>query len=221
MRPGALVRSDSLCRLTAAGQAALVAYGVRTVIDLRAREEAARASYALTAEGTPESQPLYRNVPIFDEADAETIAALDAQPGIFGINKVLFERCGPGFAAALRTIGDAPAGGVLVHCYHGKDRTGLVVALTLAVAGVPPEPIVADYGLSDHYLQPIYAEQLAACDGNAVAVARLKALLTSYPATMRDTLTYLDITFGGPEAYLRGIGLTPEELAALRRRMVA
>lgn len=31
----------------------------------------------------------------------------------------------------------------------GKDRTGLVVALTLAVLGVPDEAIVDDYAKSD------------------------------------------------------------------------
>src|ERR671932_2707905 len=41
-RERALVRADSLCRLSDAGRDALVAYGVRTIVDLRGHEEIAK-----------------------------------------------------------------------------------------------------------------------------------------------------------------------------------
>ena len=47
-------------------------------------------------------------------------------------------------AGALRSITTAP-GAAIVHCAAGKDRTGVVVALALTMAGVEPEAIVADY----------------------------------------------------------------------------
>ena len=62
------------------------------------------------------------------------------------------ERFGPNFAAAIRAIADAPPGGVVVHCQGGKDRTGLVVALLLSLAGVSREEIAADYALSERNL---------------------------------------------------------------------
>ena len=48
----------------------------------------------------------------------------------------------------------APAGGVLVYGRPGKDRTGLVTPLVLAVAGVTATDIAADYAVSDGALQP-------------------------------------------------------------------
>jgi protein tyrosine/serine phosphatase len=39
-------------------------------------------------------------------------------------------------------------GGLLVHCAAGKDRTGLIVALTHALAGVHRDDIITDYLLS-------------------------------------------------------------------------
>ena len=45
---------------------------------------------------------------------------------------------------AVRTMA-APGGAVLVHCAAGKDRTGVVVALALAAAGVSRGAVVADY----------------------------------------------------------------------------
>ena len=52
----------------------------------------------------------------------------------------------------MRAIADAPDGGVIVHCNVGKDRTGVVVALLLGLAGVPTETIVDDYAVSAGYL---------------------------------------------------------------------
>jgi protein tyrosine/serine phosphatase len=33
----------------------------------------------------------------------------------------------------------------LVHCAHGKDRTGVIIMLLLLVCDAPHEAIVADY----------------------------------------------------------------------------
>ncbi len=197
-----------------------MAHGIRTVIDLRATEELARAAHPFAAEEGEQGWPGYIHVPIFEMTDTATVAALAGDRDVYGPNKVLLDHCGSGFAAALRAIATAPDGGVLVHCFVGKDRTGLVVALTLAVAGVPAEAIIADYALSDHYLQPIYAEMLSECNGDEAAIAALKPRLTSHPETMTRTLSYLDWKCGGPEGYLRGIGLTSDDLAALRRRVL-
>jgi len=49
--------------------------------------------------------------------------------------------------AALRSIAYSE-GAVLVHCAAGKDRTGVVVALALVVAGVSAQAVVDDYAAS-------------------------------------------------------------------------
>src|SRR5207245_1879248 len=63
-------------------------------------------------------------------------------------------------AAVLMAIARAPDGGVLFHCHAGKDRTGLVAALLLALAGTPDEIIAQDYHLSYTYLLPTFDEWL-------------------------------------------------------------
>src|SRR5439155_22083655 len=57
-------------------------------------------------------------------------------------------------AAAIAAVARAPEGGVVVHCMGGKDRTGLVTALLLHLAGVDDAQIAADYALSEERLQP-------------------------------------------------------------------
>jgi protein-tyrosine phosphatase len=45
----------------------------------------------------------------------------------------------------LDAIEHAQPGSVLFHCVGGRDRTGLVAIVLLAVAGVPPGLIADDY----------------------------------------------------------------------------
>ncbi|WP_218043623.1 tyrosine-protein phosphatase [Paramicrobacterium fandaimingii] len=48
---------------------------------------------------------------------------------------------------SLRAIATSPSG-VLVHCSAGRDRTGMITALLLGNAGVPPSSVVDDYAQS-------------------------------------------------------------------------
>ena len=61
-------------------------------------------------------------------------------------------RCSPPPAQPVRAFSRAPRAACPTSVFarrSGKDRTGLVVALTLAVLGVPDEAIVDDYAKSD------------------------------------------------------------------------
>ena len=44
-----------------------------------------------------------------------------------------------GMARALRLFANAANYPILVHCIHGKDRTGLIIMLLLMLADVPDE----------------------------------------------------------------------------------
>ena len=45
----------------------------------------------------------------------------------------------PSFAVALRLFASKENYPVLVHCIHGKDRTGLIIMLLLLLCDVPPK----------------------------------------------------------------------------------
>ena len=115
-------------------------------------------------------------------------------------------------ARAISAIANAPEGGVLVHCYAGKDRTGIVVALLLALVGVPKETIVDDYTVSADYLRPLWEEQ------RRLAIPTVPP--GSPPEAMAEMLEHLGQAHGGAEAYLRTAGVTDEEIARLRERLV-
>jgi protein tyrosine/serine phosphatase len=106
---------------------------------------------------------------------------------------------------------------VLVHCQVGKDRTGLVTALVLAAVGVPASEIAADYDLSRIRLARFY--ELSAEDGELAATAQHAQLAIrsgSRAAAMAELLERLDVA-----AYLQDAGVSDDDLAALRARLVS
>jgi protein-tyrosine phosphatase len=119
---------------------------------------------------------------------------------------------------ALRSIATAP-GAAIVHCAAGKDRTGVIVALVLTVAGVEPEAIVADYAASEERIEAIierlqrskmYAGGL---NGTAVRAHAPRA------ETMKAFLEQLDSRYGGLGTWLAANGLTSAELGQLRAKL--
>ena len=52
-------------------------------------------------------------------------------------------------AAVFTAIARAEPGGVVVHCGIGRDRTGLITLMLLALAGAGIDDITADYALSE------------------------------------------------------------------------
>jgi protein tyrosine/serine phosphatase len=117
-------------------------------------------------------------------------------------------------AAAVTAVARAEPGGVLVHCAAGKDRTGLVVLMLLALAGVAAEDIAADHALSNERLRPLWA-RLGVAD-QVTAVAELATRHgTTAEASLLETLAAVDA-----EAYLRAAGVSADDLAAVRARLL-
>jgi protein-tyrosine phosphatase len=120
---------------------------------------------------------------------------------------------------ALRALAEPVDGASIVHCAAGKDRTGVVVALALAVADVPHEEIVADYALTAEIIEALVAK-LAASPTYAEDMERRDlASHTPRADTMVRVLALLDERHGGPIGWLDAHGFGPADRAALRTRL--
>ena len=210
-----MVRSDSPAALTEAGRAALASYGVRAIVDLRLPAE-------LADDPNPFAEPgdhgiAYTNVSIIDPAagfppDTVTLA----ENYLWSL-----ERFSGLMAQAMEAVARAPEGAVLVHCAAGKDRTGLISALLLGLAGVPAETIAADYAMTAELLRPREREWLEGLEPEERA--EREAMLARYAPTaevMSAVLEGLAERFGGVEPYLRATGLGSDNLDRLRDRLV-
>lgn len=206
----ALLRSDSLHRLTPDGWRALHEHGLRTIVDLRRPAEVKRAGYRLEVE----SGARYQHIPIFDD---EAYHTLDTPArDLDELYRLLLDHCAAQFATVLRAISADGAAPALIHCAVGKDRTGLAVALTLSVAGVPRDTIATDYGLSYELLAPLYDDWRAEVRERGGDLQRLERMIDTRSETMIRTLEYIDARYGGIEEYLGQAGMTEAETNQLR-----
>jgi hypothetical protein len=206
---GAYVRSGTVDQVGRSGWAQARAAGIATVVDLREPQE-------LPAERPP--GVAWGHVALDDTADTAFWDPFMAD-GRWGtpLYYPAFLAAKPDrVAAAITTLARA-RGGVLFHCAAGRDRTGLVTALLLSVAGVEPEAVAADFALSADGARELFALLGMPDQGPAVAAA-LAAHGTTGPQVMLETLDGL----GGPAGvrrYLLDAGVEPADLDAIRDRL--
>jgi protein tyrosine/serine phosphatase len=121
--------------------------------------------------------------------------------------------------AALRSLAAGGPGAAIVHCAAGKDRTGVVCALALAVAGVQPEAIIADYAQTAEVIEALVAKLAASPTYAEDMTSRDVASHTPRAASMRRVLELLEERWGGPIGWLDAHGFGAAEQAALRARL--
>lgn len=196
IRTGALIRADSLHYLNPEGVDVVRNAGVSRIIDLRSDRELAKAPSAFSED------PLGLHIAVQEPADPQ------GRTTIVDTCTDMLDQHPQRFAAALRAFIEAPEGAVVVHCHGGKDRTGMIIALALAIAGVPENEIVADYALTRANLAPMLAQQLAAEPDESLHPEMIEFRDTR-PESLVAILRHLDTQYDGPEAYLLKAGLTP------------
>lgn len=219
---GRVVRADSVRQLTAGGWDALVAYGIRTVVDLRGDHE--------RLEDPPGELPVeVVRVPFMEaneddwhsvRPDLEAILASTTDPVAITRDFYLMflERFPQNAAAGMRAVALAIEGGVVVHCVGGKDRTGLLCAFLLDLAGVPTEEVGADYTLSEERLRPRRDEWLAAAETDAEREEVLRSSRTP-AAALLGVFAELERRYGGVAGYLANAGLSEDDLALAAARL--
>ena len=217
-RWGALLRADNLCQLTPAGCAALLDYGVRTIVDLHHHPETEATPHPFGPAGAHAGAVHYHNLLLHDYGDVALAGELRATRTHLETYRLSVDRFAPGIAAVVRAVANAPDGGVLVHCNVGKDRAGVVIALLLALAGVPDTTIAEDYALSEVYLRPMYRARARA---KGIDESILTEDSRSRPETMLGLLAHLRAAHQGARAYLLAAGLAPGDLDRVRDRLRA
>lgn len=209
---GVLLRSDApLLDDDEAGYS--VSWPPRTVVDLRDEGEGG-ASHPLAHRATVVAVPLLGGA-------AYDLAALPPSLGELYLT-MLDSPAADWLARAVHTIahGAAP---VLVHCTAGKDRTGVTIALTLRLLGVPREEIVADYAMT-HAAMPRIRARMPKTMTRVIApevLATMPQDLYGAPAeAMHQFLDALEAHEGGAVGWYHRAGGDDDTLTTLRGRLL-
>jgi protein-tyrosine phosphatase len=208
-RRRSLLRSDDLVQLTAEGVQALADYGVRTVVDLRWPAEVAVRPHPV---GLGERKVRYHSISLLAGDEMEW-ASLSGECTKEMWKCAVLEHTRPQLKSALEIIAGAAAEPLLFHCVAGKDRTGLIAALLLALADVEPDAIAADYAASTVQLADAYLQRYANLDR-----AEILEALRCPEEGVHNMLAYL-AQYGGAAGYLRAIGLSDATIERLRARL--
>ena len=223
-RYGAVVRADDVHQLSDEGWRALVAHGIRTVLDLRGdheREDDPPAELPVEVVHVPfmeASEAEWEE--IAEEIEAAAVAAPDVASSTRDVYLIFLERFKANVAAAVRALAQAPEGGIVIHCVGGKDRTGLLVAFLLHLAGVDDREVAADYALSEERLLSRHQAWFEAAESDE-ELARLQRIAQTPAASMEGVFAELERRYGGVEGYLRAAGVSDEGLALVRARLTS
>jgi hypothetical protein len=213
VRPRRLYRSDSVAYASAGDADALVGrYGLATVVDMRGDREIGRYGRGPLADAAVDYLP----VPVTD------LGRYDDRPGYYV--GVLAER-GGSLADTIRRLAVPGALPALIHCEAGCDRTGVLTAIILDLAGVPDDEICADFAATAAATERINVRTIrnAAAYGEVWPHPDDRDGLNWHPTAgmMATTLARMRERWGSGAGWARAYGLTDADLAALRAALTS
>jgi protein-tyrosine phosphatase len=215
LRQAMIYRSDDLAQLARDDIARLTPLGLRTVIDLRSDEEVKRRGY-FPVDRYPH-QVDYYHLPLVEDVIGVRGVGVDDQAYLDSRYQYLLDRGSSAIAQAFHIFACPQRYPLVFHCVAGKDRTGVLSALLLAMLGVPDATIASDYQLTDRATQE-WMDRLAQQHPEERAVMNdvPSILFTANPQTILRLLSNLRARSGSIEAWLLGLDVTHEELDSIR-----
>ena len=173
-----------------------------TVVDLRSPVEVLRSPNPFAGG----SGPAYVHRTLINDTNMNQIGEAG---DMFARYLMILTNRSEAFCDVFTSLAEAE-GCVLFHCFAGKDRTGLIAAMLLAIAGVEPDHIAADFGETDLRLATQYEKWI-----NEAAPEKRDAMreeLRCPPERILGVLDYLDKKWGGVESYLEASGMSPSNI---------
>lgn len=213
------MRADHFQPWTTDTQQALIEYGVKLVIDLRSHHEAQAYPNSFVGSG----HVMYLNFPLMPEevhSEGRFRTLLSTLEDNAEIYTFMLDECKAPIGSVFTAMATHHLPTTLFHCRAGKDRTGIIAALLLSLAGADDAAIAKDYALSGEYLgerlKKLQAETPAKPDDSM----RYAVLDTVTEGSMLTTLRHLRDHHGDTPAYLRACGVSDAHIDVLREMLI-
>ena len=205
------IRSTNPSKLTDEEKEYLYNYGIRLQIDLRSDFE---------IEQQPSSLIGYKDIE-YIRIDLMKTKNLNVLPkeianykDLAGFYIYMLEANKEQFKELFEVFYDHPYDAIMFNCSAGKDRTGVVAALLLDLAGCHEYDIVKDY--SESY------------ENNMAMIKQLEEMIPSEdekflgsdPRVMMKFIAYLRENYGSTKGYLLNIGFSDEEIEEIKENFI-
>ena len=213
---GRFLRSDGLHRLHQKDKKQILDFGVGLIVDLR---------LPIELESSPNVFRDSKALVYFHRSflDEDLIKYIEKQPVEDRTHLrsdkgycLWLDHCQSSVRDILIALSENRENASLYHCSGGKDRTGLITALLLGVAGVDDDLIAADYALTARYnihstFKPPESH-----------IKSWQDYETHYcpPSLMYESLNHIDRVYGGVSSYIRNIGLQDYQIDMLKKRLL-
>jgi protein-tyrosine phosphatase len=223
VRWGQLFRSAALGRASESDLTRLKALDIQTVIDLRWNQERLNRpdpeidSITNLALEIMEKDPIDRAFGLFRRRQLR-------ERFIRMYTLMIIDEGAEKLGEAITILSQPENLPAVFHCTAGKDRTGVLAALILAVLGIPESVIIRDYNISNAYARLGVEEVAKSIERHhwlGMRIEHLYPLLTADPFYLKTTFRHISEQYGTVENYLTNQAkVAPETLERLRNNLL-
>lgn len=231
LKRGTLYRSAHHGTATDADLQRLANLGIAVVVDLRRKVERHRDP-SKRHDGF-RGHVIENDLGVEHDPWVEAIKGADLTPDWFRRDSLAFYKVAPLeerhvdlFSRYFHALAEAE-GPVLVHCAAGKDRTGMLCALTHHIGGVHEDDILADYLLTNDETRigrrmPFLSDFIRELSGRTPPEDAVRVALSVEPGYLKTAFAAMEEAYGSLDGYLEGaLGVTPALRAQIEDRILA
>ncbi|KAI1435195.1 protein-tyrosine phosphatase-like protein [Xylaria sp. CBS 124048] len=223
LRPNFVFRSGALAGLTDKGKAALTGQlGVKRVFDLRSLEERAHMPDPVI-DGVENTW--IQSCRPDSKVDLSKFIAGEGEAGYESMYLEVIDIYSESWRAILEHVRDCPRDPFLVHCTAGRDRTGVLGGLLLALAGASEDVIVMDWQLSRIGTEPVRPSLLEFARKGSGGISSddvpgFHNLVNLKRSCWRAFVLGLEKQYGGFERFVTDtLGFSQDDLAKIRENL--
>lgn len=227
-RPNFLFRSAEISGITEKGKSQLRDLNIRKIFDLRSKTEMDKYNAPV-----PEIEDVdVRWTPVFKTQDYSDTTmterykkySSDKVEAFMELYSEILKSGGSAYGEILRHVRDEPQDGCLFHCTAGKDRTAVIAAILLLLAGIDDEAIARDYELTTYGRQPDRDRTIERLKKHAFFAENPDRALNMLSARYETMLAFLDLLrqkYGGAEGYVKDYcKMTDDDMEIIRRNLL-